>query len=58
MGTTLLRHALAFAWKAGWFVVYATTEPDNPGGLGVLRKAGFEIMHADEDQVLFRAVVP
>ncbi len=36
LGVALVQHALAFA--RGWAEVHATTEPDNPGGLGALKE--------------------
>jgi len=57
IGTALLKRAVAFARRGGWNTAYGTTEPDNPGGLAVLRKAGFKIMRAGEDQFLLRVAV-
>jgi GNAT superfamily N-acetyltransferase len=52
VGVALVRHALAFAAARGWSKIHATTEPDNPGGLGTLQKAGFVIVSATEDRIL------
>ncbi len=57
LGVTLVRHALSFASAHGWWEVHSTTEPDNPGGLGTLNRAGFVVVSAHAGQVLLRRSV-